>query len=118
MLSLFQGLPPNAAAQLVAQIVILRNAGIACLVIAVLSVLLRTYVRTRILKAFWWDDGIMIVCLVSHQSATIGRVANECQTSFIVQTTLIAFTIGWVPLDNLTDKELTLVSVYALVLMR
>ncbi|GAB7339903.1 hypothetical protein MBLNU457_6431t1 [Dothideomycetes sp. NU457] len=28
--------------------------------------------------------------------------------SFIVQTTLIAFTIGWVPLRDLTDRDLTL----------
>jgi len=64
MLALSQNLSPQALAAIHAQIVILRNVGIGFLSSAVICVALRTYVRTRILKAFGWDDFVMLICLV------------------------------------------------------
>lgn len=35
--------------------------------IAFITVVLRCYVRLRLVKAFGWDDGSMVVAMVSHE---------------------------------------------------
>lgn len=36
--------------------------------LAFITVVLRCYVRLRLVKAFGWDDGSMVVAMVSHES--------------------------------------------------
>jgi len=36
--------------------------------ISLVSVILRCFVRTRIVRAFGWDDGVMVVAMVSYTS--------------------------------------------------
>lgn len=36
--------------------------------ISLLSVILRCFVRTRIVRAFGWDDGVMVLAMVSPTS--------------------------------------------------
>lgn len=38
------------------------------LAISLVSVILRCFVRTRIVRAFGWDDGVMVLAMVSRLS--------------------------------------------------
>ena len=73
MLPLFKNISPHIAEAIHAQIVILRDAGIGCLSSALICVALRTYVRTRLLKAFGWDDFVMLICLVGQKCIIAAR---------------------------------------------
>ena len=42
-----------------------RDVAAAFLTLSSIAVILRCYVRLRIVKAFGWDDGVMIVAMVS-----------------------------------------------------
>jgi hypothetical protein len=37
--------------------------------LSLVSVILRCFVRTRIVRAFGWDDGVMVVAMVSYTSS-------------------------------------------------
>lgn len=43
---------------------IILGVAIATTIAAVLCVFLRLYIRTRIIRNFWWDDGLIVVALV------------------------------------------------------
>lgn len=45
--------------------------------ISAVSVILRCFVRTRIVRAFGWDDTVMVLAMVSRKSAAIGTWSTK-----------------------------------------
>ena len=54
--------------------------AIATTIVAVLCVLLRLYIRIRIIRGFWWDDGIIVVALVRKLARSD---LPKCLTSYL-----------------------------------
>lgn len=50
--------------------------SIVMMALCIVTVLLRIFVRIYIVRAFGWDDGLMVAALVSHSEESTGDFAH------------------------------------------
>lgn len=99
--------------------------AIATTIVAVLCVSLRLYVRTQIIRSFWWDDGLILVALALTVTGTVfnglsvNSGAGKHDRDLPDPLTQVPEVIKWntaYQIDNVTCVNLTKLSILMFVL--
>ena len=72
----------------------LLGVSIAFFILSLVAVGLRCFVRVKIVRAFGWDDAVMVVALVCPWSPLFLRVFPKQRLIIIFQALNLAFTIS------------------------